>query len=136
MSASKEQISAFMHKAFPHSPIVIEAVGLGTATLVLPVTENTLRPGGTVSGPTMMALADAALYVAIFGQIGITPLAVTTNLTINFLSKPKANADLIGQCRMLKVGKTQAVGEVTIYSQGKDDAVAHAIGTYALPASL
>ena len=81
----------------------------------------------------MMELADCALYVAILAQIGIVPLAVTTNLSINFMRKPAADRDLIGTCTLLKVGKTLAVGEVTIYSEGLDAPVAHATGTYAIP---
>lgn len=133
MSATKEQVITFMQQAFPQSPCVIDAVGEGTATVIFPVSDNELRPGGTVSGPTMMALADIALYVALFGKIGIVPLAVTTNLNINFLRKPTANAAIVGECRMIKVGRTQAVGEVSIYSQGQSEPVAHAVGTYAIP---
>lgn len=83
----------------------------------------------------MFAVADVALYVAILGEIGIVPLAVTTNLTLNFLRKPAADRDLIGKCKMIKVGKTQAVGEVYLYSEGSEEPVAHAVGTYAIPRS-
>ncbi len=81
----------------------------------------------------MMELADCALYVALLAEIGIVPLAVTTSLSINFMRKPAADRDLIGVCRLLKVGKTLAVGEVAIYSEGMDAPVAHATGTYAIP---
>lgn len=97
------------------------------------VSEKDLRPGGTVSGPVMFAIADVALYVAILGEIGIVPLAVTTNLTLNFLRKPAADRDLIAKCKMIKIGRTQAVGEVYVFSEGSDDPVAHAVGTYAIP---
>lgn len=133
MSVTKEQVTAFLQQAFPNNPLIIEEVGAGTATVIYPVTEKELRPGGTVSGPTMMTLADVALYVAIFGKIGITPLAVTSSFSINFLRKPAANTPIVGVCRMIKIGRTQAVGEVSIYSQGQDEPVAHAVGTYALP---
>lgn len=133
MSASKAQVIAFMEQAFPNHPLIIEAVGAGSATVIYPITATELRPGGTVSGPTMMTLADVALYVALFGQLGIVPLAVTTNLNFNFLRKPSANADLVGECQMLKIGKTQAVGEVSIFSKGQPEPVAHAVGTYAIP---
>jgi len=83
----------------------------------------------------MMMLADVALYVAILGEIGIVPLTVTTNLNINFLRKPSAHADLLGVCKLIKVGRTLAIGEVSIYSEGHDDMVAHAVGTYAIPRS-
>ena len=91
-----------------------------------------MRPGGTVSGPTMMELADFAMYVAVFSAIGPQPLAVTTNLNINFLRKP-TRADLIADARLMKVGKRLAVGEVTIYSEGTDEPVAHVTATYSIP---
>ena len=81
----------------------------------------------------MFALADVALYVAILAQIGPVSLAVTTNLNINFLRKPPA-ADLIGDCRILKLGKRLAVGEVFLRSPEAEEAVAHATGTYSIPA--
>lgn len=81
----------------------------------------------------MMAAADLALYVAILGTIGIVPLTVTTNLTINFLRRPAADRDIIAVCKLLKVGKTLAVGEVSLYSDGGPDCVAHAVGTYSIP---
>ena len=92
-----------------------------------------LRPGGTVAGPVLMAVADVALYVAILGEIGIVPLTVTTSLNINFLRKPSAERSIIGVCKLIKLGKTLAVGEVSLYSDGLPDAVAHAVGTYAIP---
>lgn len=91
-----------------------------------------LRPGGTVSGPTLMALADYAMYFALFGAIGWVPLAVTTNLTINFLRKPAAR-DLIAEARLLKLGKHLAVGEIGIRSEGDDELVAHVTSTYSIP---
>lgn len=93
-----------------------------------------IRPGGTISGPTMMALADFAMYVAVLASIGPVPLAVTTNLNINFLRKP-GNRDLIADCRLLKLGKRLAVGEVTIRSDGMDEPVAHVTSTYSIPRS-
>ena len=81
-----------------------------------------------------MKVADVALYVAILGEIGIVPFAVTTNLNVSFLRKPAAQANLIAKCQLIKVGRTLAVGDVLIYSEGDDRPVAHAVGTYALPA--
>jgi acyl-coenzyme A thioesterase PaaI-like protein len=80
-----------------------------------------------------MTVADVALYVAILGEIGIVPLTVTTSFTINFLRKPSATADIIGVCKLLKLGKTLAVGEVTLFSEGDDQPVAHVVGTYSIP---
>lgn len=91
-----------------------------------------LRPGGTISGPTMMALADVTMYVALLATIGWVPLAVTTQLNVNFLRKPQPG-DLIAEARLLKTGRRLAVGEVTIRSDGQDDIVAHATSTYAIP---
>jgi uncharacterized protein (TIGR00369 family) len=91
-----------------------------------------LRPGGTLSGPTMMGLADMAMYALLLSAIGKVPLAVTTNLSINFLRKPPP-ADLIAEARMLKLGKTLAVGDVAIRSDGADDVVSHAVVTYSIP---
>ena len=131
--ATREAIDEFMRAAFPGSQFVIVEVGDKSCTVRRPVTEQDLRPGGTVSGPTLMALADTALYVAIHATIGITPHAVTSNLSINFLRRPRADKDVIGVCTLLKVGRTLAVGEVALYSDGSNDPVAHVVGTYALP---
>jgi uncharacterized protein (TIGR00369 family) len=91
-----------------------------------------LRPGGTISGPTMMGLTDFAMYVAILASIGPVPLAVTTNLNINFLRKP-APRDLIAEARLIKLGKRLAVGEVSIRQDGEEDLVSHATATYSIP---
>ena len=97
------------------------------------VRSEELRPGGTVSGPTMMTLADFALYVAILGEIGLVGLAVTTNLNINFLRKPSGGTDIRGECKLIKVGKALIVGEVWIYSIDNEEPVAHVTGTYSIP---
>ena len=103
-----------------------------TSRVILPYHDRHLRPGGTISGPAMFGLADCALYVAVLATIGWVPMAVTTNLSINFLSKPEAG-DMVADCRLLKLGKKLAVGEVYMRSLGKDDIVAHATGTYSIP---
>ena len=133
MSATKEEISAFMALEFPQTKCVVEAVNENGATLSHEIGINELRPGGTVSGPVMMAVADVAIYVAILGRIGIVPLTVTTSLTINFLRKPSANARIIADCTLMKVGRTLIVGEVSLYSEGTSDLVAHVVGTYSVP---
>ncbi len=122
-----------MQAEFPQSKCMVEAIGKRSAVVRHKVGKDELRPGGTVSGPVMMALADTALYVAILGEIGIVPLTVTTSLNFNFLRKPSPDRDVIGVCKLLKVGKALAVGEVTIFSEGSDDPVAHAVGTYSIP---
>ncbi len=130
---TKEALATFLAAEFPQNKCTIEAVGQNSATVRHPVGVAELRPGGTVSGPVMVFVADVALYVAILGRIGIVPLAVTTSLTINFLRKPSADADILGVCTLLKVGRTLAIGEVSIFSEGNPDPVAHAVGTYAIP---
>lgn len=128
-----EAIARFIKQEFPQTRVEVDAVGERSARVSQAVDESDLRPGGTVSGPTLMALADVALYVALLGEIGIVPLAVTTSLTINFLRKPEASKRVIGECQLMKVGKTLAVGEVSLYSEGMDDPVAHVVGTYSIP---
>lgn len=133
MSATKEEVATFMAKEFPQSKCVVEAVGNGCATVSHYIGPDELRPGGTVSGPVLMGVADVALYVAILGEIGIVPLAVTTSLTINFMRKPSSEARIIGECRLMKVGRSLAVGEVSLFSEGSSDPVAHVVGTYSIP---
>jgi len=110
----------------------IEAIGPMSARVRLRRHDDHLRPGGTISGPAMFALADVALYVAILAQIGRVPLAVTTNLNINFLRKPPPG-DIVGEARLLKLGKRLAVGEVGLHSAGETALVAHATGAYSIP---
>jgi len=111
----------------------VTEIGFGRARILLPTSENILRPGGTISGPAMMGLADAVMYAAILGQIGRVEQAVTTNLNINFLRRPQP-ADIIGEGRLLKVGRRLAMGEVTMFTVGDEEAaVAHVTATYAIP---
>lgn len=114
--------------------IAVEEIGEGTARLRLPASDEVLRPGGTISGPTMMTLADFAMYAAVLGAIGRVEMALTTNLSINFL-RPPPPGDLIGDCRLLKLGKRLAYGEVLITSAAVEDGdpVAHATLTYSIP---
>jgi len=130
---SKETIANFLNDEFPSNGLTIESVGDKKARVRRQPGQADLRPGNTVSGPFMMSLVDTALYVAIMGELGLVALAVTTSLNFNFLSKPAADADVIADCRLLKVGRKLVVGEVTLYSEGSDQAIAHAVGTYALP---
>jgi uncharacterized protein (TIGR00369 family) len=122
----------FPQAFYPGCGLAIERVGYGEARVRRAYSDDFLRPGGTISGPTMMELADFAMYVAVFSAIGRQPLAVTTNLSINFLRKP-ARADVIAEARLMKVGKRLAVGEVTIYSDGIHEPVAHVTATYSIP---
>lgn len=134
---SVAELEAFLERDFPQihhggRSFSVEHAAHGVATLRLHYHERHLRPGGTISGPAMFALADLAMYVAVLASIGPVGLAVTTNLSINFLTKPEPG-DLIGDCRLLKLGKRLAVGEVSIRRDGSDVLVAHATGTYSIP---
>jgi uncharacterized protein (TIGR00369 family) len=134
---SAEEIEKLLAKEFPQaffdgSGLSIERVDHGDVRVRKAFHVDHLRPGGTISGPTMMELADFAMYVAVFSAIGAQPLAVTTNLNINFLRKP-AQADLLADARLMKVGKRLVVGEVTIYSDGDAEPVAHVTSTYSIP---
>jgi len=131
--ASQQDIAAFIRAEFPQTRCRVLDVGNAGATVLHEVGPAELRPGGTVSGPVLMATADVALYVAILGEIGIVPLAVTTSLNINFLRKPVAEKNIVGVCKLIKLGKTLAVGEVALYSEGQPEMVAHAVGTYSIP---
>jgi uncharacterized protein (TIGR00369 family) len=132
-----EEVEAFLDEVFPQrnqggAVSRIEEVGPLFARVRLHYDQRHLRPGGTISGPTMMGLADLALYAAILANIGPVALAVTTNLSFNFLRKPGPR-DLIADCRLLKLGKRLAVGEVALRSDGEPDIVCHATGTYSIP---
>jgi uncharacterized protein (TIGR00369 family) len=131
------ELERFLRDEFPQafhadSGLSIEAVWLGGGRVRQAYQPQFIRPGGTISGPTMMALADFTMYVGLLASIGPVPLAVTTSFNINFLRKPAAR-DLIAECHLLKLGKRLAVGEVTIRSVGSEDAVAHVTSTYSIP---
>jgi uncharacterized protein (TIGR00369 family) len=131
--ADLAQLNEFLRRDFPQTRCTVVALAERSATVRHPVGEAELRPGGTVSGPVLMAVADVALYVAILAEIGIVPLTVTTQLSVNFMRKPVAGRDILGVCTLLKLGRSLSVGEVALYSQGKDEMVAHAVGTYSIP---
>lgn len=133
---TKEDLTRRLSQEFPeffndHKGVVLESVEHGACRVRQIYHPSALRPGGTISGPTMMGLADVALYISVLGAIGWVPLAVTTHLSINFLRKPGA-ADLLADGRLLKLGKRLAVGEVFVRSVTSEDLVAHATGTYSI----
>ena len=130
---TQDELARFLLKEFPQTKCTVEAVGDRGATVRHEVGVDELRPGGTVSGPVLMAVADVALYVAILGEIGIEPLTVTTSLTINFLRKPSASSAVVGVCKLMKLGRSLAVGEVWLHSEGDGQPVAHVVGTYSIP---
>ena len=125
-------LAEFPHVFHPESGLAIEAVWERGCRVRQAFRQRSVRPGGPISGPTMMALADLAMYVAVLAAIGPVPLAVTINLNINFLRKA-APRDLLAEARLLKLGKRLATGEVTICSQGETEPVAHATSTYSIP---
>ncbi len=131
--ASFEEVRGFLRTEFPQSDFELIELGDKTAVIRRSTGERDLRPGGTISGPTMMGMADTALYAAILGEIGLVALAVTTSLNFNFLRKPAGGKDLVAHCELLKVGKVLIIGEVSIYSDGDERVVAHAVGTYSVP---
>lgn len=137
MSMSPAEIDSFLESEFPqvretYGDIHVESAGNMKAVVRIVFSDSHLRPGGTISGPTMMMLTDLCFYVAILGVIGTAHLAVTTNLNINFLRKP-GHADLIAEAEILKLGKRLAVGQVTIRSDGQSEPVAHSTLTYSIP---
>ena len=132
-----DEIAKLLHEVFPQGfypgcGLTIERVEYADVRVRRHFQEDSIRPGGTISGATMMELADFAMYVAVFSAVGPQPLAVTTNLNINFLRKP-GKGDLIADARLMKIGKRLAVGEVTICSDGASEPVAHATSTYSIP---
>ena len=128
-------LEAFLARDFPQvgEDFAVEGVTADGVTIRLRVAERHLRPGGTVSGPSMFALADVAVYLAILSRLGPVALAVTTNCSIDFMRKPAAGVDLIGTARLLKLGRVLAVGDVLVHSEGMAEPVARATLTYSIP---
>ena len=135
MQMTIAEIDAFIDDHFPQARrfgAVIEKLEEGRLWMRLAATKKHLRPGGTVSGPTLMTLADAAFYYLILAHIGPVKLAVTTHLSIDFLRRPEAG-DLVAEAEMLKLGRRLAVGRVTFTQPASPPAIAHATLTYSIP---
>jgi uncharacterized protein (TIGR00369 family) len=135
---SVPELEEFLHREFPQffgagSSVRIDHADGQTCRVREHFSERMLRPGGTVSGPTLMALADCAMYVVLLSAIGPVGLAVTTNLNINFLRKGAPGQDVVAEARLLKLGKRLAVGEVTLLSGDSPDPIAHVTATYSIP---
>jgi uncharacterized protein (TIGR00369 family) len=130
-------LQSFMVQAFAQvaDDFRVEALSEDGITVRMLIAERHLRPGGTVSGPSMFALADVAIYLAILSRIGPVALAVTTNCSIDFMRKPAAGCDLIAEARLLKLGRALAVGDVLVRSEGRPEIVARAGLTYSIPPS-
>ena len=134
LKMNAKEVQDLIQEAFPQYrlPTQIEELREGFLRIRVPMTERNLRPGRTVSGPTLMAVADTGMYFLLLAMIGPVALALTTNLNIDFLRAPKLS-DLVAETVMLKLGRRLAVGRVTIYSDGVDGPVAHATVTYSIP---
>src|SRR5450631_2650678 len=134
---SVTELEKFLHLEFPQAfsggDISIESADGASCLLRQRFSERMLRPGGTVSGPTLMGLADCAMYVVLLSAIGPVGLAVTTNLNINFLRKGAPGQDVLAAARLLKLGKRLAVGEVNLLSGTSPDPIAHVTSTYSIP---
>ena len=135
LKMNRDDLAAFIVEHFPQvaGDFAIDDVSESGIVVRLPVSERNLRPGGTVSGPSIFSLADVAIYLAVLSRIGPQALAVTTNCSIDFMRKPVAGADLIARARLLKLGRALAVGDVLIFSEGSDAPVARAGLTYSIP---
>ncbi|HRO14187.1 MAG TPA: PaaI family thioesterase [Paracoccus sp. (in: a-proteobacteria)] len=129
-----DALNGFLAERFPQvRGYRVVQVGSAGVTLHLAVEDRHLRPGGTVSGPTMFELADLAAYAAILSRIGPVALAVTTGANIDFMRKPAAGQDMTAQCRLLKLGRVLAVADALIFSEGVEEPVARAALTYSIP---
>ena len=135
LAMGAEALAAFMAREFPQvaADFAIERVAPREIDVRLRVDDRHLRPGGTVSGPSMFALADVSVYLAVLAMIGPEALAVTTGCSMDFMRKPAAGTDMIARCRLLKLGRVLAVGDVLLYAEGMDEPVARASMTYSIP---
>lgn len=135
MSLNQQQITDLLQQHFPQiqDEISIDSMNDQEATVRLSVNNRHLRPGNTVSGPSMFLLADVAAYIAILAKVGARTQAVTTSAHMDFLRKPQAQADIIATTKVLKIGKQLAVVDVYLYSENDENMVARAAMTYSLP---
>ena len=131
---SVDEANSFLHEAFSGAQNRSEVMLMedGHAVIRLKAGPENLRPGGYISGPTQMTMADSVTYMAIFTKLGITPMTVTSNLNINFL-RPCIGEAVIAEARLMKLGRTLAVAEVEIRAEGSSKVASHAIVTYSIP---
>lgn len=132
---TKDEMMPYLDQVFPQVRGMFGIDRLDDDLLVMRLFEDEkhLRPGGTVSGPAMFALADVAAYVATMARIGQEALAVTTNCSIDFMRKPESGKDVLAECRVLKLGRALSVCDVLLYSEGMAEPVARANLTYSIP---
>lgn len=135
LALNREELAEYLHEVFPQvrDDFAFDELHSDRLTMRLLVAERHLRPGGTVSGPSMFSLADCAVYAMVLARVGRKALAVTTNCSMDFMRKPAADRDLIAHCRLLKLGRVLAVGDVLMFSEGGTDPVARATLTYSIP---
>jgi uncharacterized protein (TIGR00369 family) len=135
MIMNRDALNAFLAQDFAEVAHMFHVDDAQPMTLQMRLHHNpaNLRPGGTVSGPAMFALADVAVYLAVLSMIGPKALSVTTSASMDFLRKPPAGVDLISETRLLKLGRSLAVGDALIHAEGDTDPVARASLTYAIP---
>lgn len=135
LALNKDELADFLYEVFPQvrEDFAIDALSMKGVTMRLLTADRHLRPGGTVSGPSMFALADVAVYAMVLSRVGRKALAVTTSCSLDFMRKPVAGVDLVAQGRLLKLGRVLAVGDILMFSQGSDQPVARATMTYAIP---
>lgn len=135
LAMNGQQVMDFMAEVFPQvrDDFAIDRVDETSLTMRLLTDERHLRPGGTVSGPSMFALADCAVYAMVLARVGRKALAVTTSCSFDFMRKPAAGVDVIAECRLLKLGRSLAVADVLLFSEGRPDPVARASLTYSIP---
>ena len=135
LAMDKSALEEFLAREFPQvaDEFTVEHVAEMAVRIRLNVRDKHLRPGGTVSGPSMFALADVSIYLAVLAMIGPKALSVTTNIAMDFMRKPAAETDLICEARLLKLGRSLAVGDCLIFSEGMAEPVARASMTYAIP---
>ncbi len=135
LQLNAQELTGYVKENFPEADTYqwsVEALVAGSIRVAMKIDDDHLRPGGTISGPTMFALADLGAYLIILAHIGKVALAVTTSLNINFLAKPPLG-DLVANCRLVKLGKRLAVCEVHISSAISETIVAQATATYSIP---
>jgi len=132
---SKDELTDYLAEIFPQMSrdFAIDRLEPDGIAMRLLVGDRHLRPGGTVSGPSLFALADVCVYAMILSRLGRLALAVTTNSSIDFLRKPAAGKDIIARGKLLKLGRSLVVGDVLMYSQSLTEPVARATMTYSIP---
>ncbi len=135
LAFDRDELTAYLAEVFPQvrEDFAIDALSEEGVVMRLLTAERHLRPGGTVSGPSMFALADVAVYALVLSRLGPKALAVTTNCSLDFMRKPEAGVDVVAHAKLLKLGRSLAVGDVHMFSEGSDKMVARSTMTYAIP---